>query len=136
MSAQCPKITPQLPSHGAPMSLARRPFRWATKGRTREADLFRATVRALTQHLGSEPSPAQALSIGQLGWLQVHLAKLNEAALTADGLTENRLGQLLELHRLFARGLRELGMKEAPAEREAWNDILARMGAPETGEDA
>lgn len=130
------KTTPPSPSHAAPIHLARRPLRWATKGRTKEADLYRATLRALAAHLGVEPSPVQALLIGQLGWLQVHLAKLNEAALTGDGLTESRLNQVMELHRLYARGLRELGMKEAPPERESWNAFLGSLGTSEDGDDA
>ncbi|WP_459677810.1 hypothetical protein [Acidisoma sp. 7E03] len=108
------------------------------KGRTREADLYRATVRALTAHLGDEPPPVQALLIGQLAWLQVHISKLNEAALDGVGLSEPRLNQLLELHRLYARGLRDIGLKQPDTDPQppSWNAFLGSLSTPDEGVDA
>jgi hypothetical protein len=142
MSAQCPnskpKTKPQPSLHGDPSKVARRPFRWAGKGRSREGETYRAVVRALTKQLGGEASAAQALLIGQAAWMSVHLAKLNASALNGDGLTETRLSQFMDLHRLYARCLRDIGLKELPPEQESWGDVLARLsarGTTDAGDD-
>jgi hypothetical protein len=48
---------------------AARAIRWSKNGNTREAQLYRATVSRLRQHVGGKPNHAQALLIGRIAWL-------------------------------------------------------------------
>jgi hypothetical protein len=106
---------------------ATRAIRWAKIGRTREAALYRATVRRLHQHVGGKPSQAQELLIGRIAWLQVHVARIDECAMQAGELSPHAVREYLAWSNSIAKMLSRLGL-EAPSSAEPSRDqVLAAL---------
>lgn len=90
---------------------AARALRWAKNGNTREAQLYREVVRRLRQHVGGSPNHAQALLIGRIAMLQVHLAHIDERAMAAGGLSPHAVREYLAWSNSIAKLLGRLGLK-------------------------
>jgi hypothetical protein len=115
MNAKLPMTT--TPSQRRPKrtDAARLPFRWAGASRTREGELYRRVVRQLVAHVGGRPSATEEYMIGQIAWLQVHLAHLNEAALKKGVLSNHAQREYLAWSNAYVRALARLGIKGAAA---------------------
>ena len=94
----------------------RLPIVWAGASRTKEGELYRATVRQLTAHVGGHPSAAEALMIGRIAWVQVHMAHIDERAMKDGGLSPHAAREYLAWSNSMAKLIGRLGMKAAPAE--------------------
>jgi hypothetical protein len=103
---------------------------WASVSRTKEGELYRATVRQLVAHVGGKPSPAEALIIGRIAWLQVHLAHIDERAMLDGGLSPHATREYLAWSNSLAKLIGRLGMKCARAEPSPrWVPYTARGAA-------
>jgi hypothetical protein len=90
---------------------AARALRWAKNGNTREAALYRAVVKRLRQHVGGSPNHAQALLIGRIAMLQVHLAHLDERAMQDGGLSPHAVREYLAWSNSIAKLICRLGLE-------------------------
>jgi hypothetical protein len=123
-----------LPRRSRAVDPAARAHRWAKDGRSREAALYRAVVKRLAAHVGGSPNHAQALIIGRIAWLQVHLARMDERAILDGGLSEHATREYLAWSNTVSRMLDRLGLVAAtPAidPMQALNAHFARRAAEE-----
>jgi hypothetical protein len=110
------------------------PFRWRKGGRSREGELFRRVGRDLRKHLGRPPSVAEGMLIDRIAWLQVHLARIDERALEAGGLSDHARREYLAWTGALCRLLRDLGLQpaaERPLSPEAALAAARAMLAPQ-----
>jgi hypothetical protein len=96
---------------------------------SKEGELYRAVVRQLTAHVGGKPSATQALLIGRLAWLQVHLAHLDQRAMSGTALSDHVAREYLAWTNTMTRGLARLGLDAPPTPRETVLQRLQREAA-------
>jgi hypothetical protein len=99
-------------------------MRWASTSCTKEGELYRATVRQLTAHIGGKPSAAEALLIGRIAWMQVHMAHIDERAMREGSLSPHACREYLAWANSCARMLAQIGMKAAPPGRTTLREYL------------
>jgi hypothetical protein len=90
------------------------PIQWTKTGRTKEGELIRRIRRMLIEHVGGQPSRAEALLISRTAWLMAHLAHMDERAMRDGGLSPHATREYLAWHGCVARALDTLGLKGAP----------------------
>lgn len=125
-----PDITPQPKRNPRRTDVSRWPMRWAKASRTKEGELYRATVRQLTAHLGGRPSVAEALLIGRAAWMQVHMAHIDERAMKDGGLSPHAVREYLAWANSMTRTLALIGMKPAPPRQPSLRDYLDGHASP------
>jgi hypothetical protein len=92
---------------------ATRALRWAKNGRSREAQLYRSIARRLCQHVGGKPNHAEALLIGRIAMLQIHLAHIDERAIQDGGLSPHATREYLAWSNTLAKLIGRLGLRGA-----------------------
>lgn len=113
--------------------IARLPFAWAGKANSREAELWRRTIRQLRGQI-TKPSAAQELMIARIAWVTVHLSKIDAAALQAGGLSEHQTDRYLAWSNTISRMLDRLGLKSPDVyedPQDALNQYFAHQRAGE-----
>jgi len=98
-------------------------------GRTKAARLLRDTRAELAGHVGGNPTAAQAMLIGRIAWLRVHLQKIDEGAMRDGGLSPHAAREYLAWSNTTAKLLARLGLKAAPAPQLTLAEHLARRAA-------
>lgn len=111
--------------------LSARPFRWVAAGRSHETALYRDCVLQLTRHLGREPSAAEAMLIGRLAWLHVHLARIDERALREGALSPHATREYLAWANSLARLLDRLGMRPPAPAKPSVQELLDAIHNPQ-----
>lgn len=111
---------------------ARLPFVWTGRSHSREGEMYRRVVRDLSRQIGGRPTPAQEMLIARIGWLAVHLARIDARALAAGEMSDHSRREYLAWSNTMTRTLAILGFQAAPAPPANLADYLAgRHEAPE-----
>lgn len=130
------EVTTPPPRRSRAADPSMRAHRWAKDGRSKEAQLYRAVVRQLRQHVGGKPSHAEALLIGRIAWVQVHLAHIDTRAMQDGGLSPHATREYLAWANSLAKLLGRLGMQPAAARPLTLAEIFASRAAQEAADDA
>ena len=94
--------------------------------RTKEARLLRDTRAELSAHLGGSPSATQRALIEQCAQLRLRLATMDRAFAEAGGaMTAHDSRTYLAWANSYARLLRQLGLRDAPAPVPTIAELLA-----------
>ena len=118
-----------------PRTAARLPFVWTGRSHTREGEMYRRVVRDLTRQIGGRPTPAQEMLIARIGWLAVHLARIDARALAAGEMSDHSRREYLAWSNTMTRTLAVLGFQASPPPPANLADYLAaRAGAAPDGE--
>lgn len=102
--------------------IGRLPFTWTGRANTREAELWRRTIRQLREQVGS-PGAAQDMLIARIAWVTVHLSRIDAAALQAGGLSEHQTDRYLAWSNTISRMLSRLDTNNR-LDRENPQDLL------------
>jgi hypothetical protein len=91
--------------------------------------MYRRVVRDLTRQIGGRPTPAQEMLIGRIGWLSVHLARIDARALAAGEMSDHSRREYLAWSNTMTRTLAILGFQAAPPPPANLADYLAARAA-------
>ena len=109
------KTDTPLPRRSRAIDPQMRPIRWAGKGHSREARLFRALRTELIGHVGGCPSAAQRALIDRCAMLQTHLARMDEKVFGQGEMSDHASRQYLAWANAVSRMLQALGLKPTKA---------------------
>lgn len=104
-----------------------RPIRWANKGHSREARLFRALRTELVGHVGGKPTAAERALIDRCAMLQTHLALLDERMFGSGELSDHASRQYLAWANAVSRMLQALGLKTSKPEALTADDSMRAL---------
>ena len=100
-------------------------------GRTRESRLLESTRKELVAHVGGSPSATQRALIERCAMLSLHLALMDEKALTNSGrMTELDSRTYLAWSNTLARTMKILGMKGNATKPPSLSDYIGAGEAP------
>jgi hypothetical protein len=133
MSAQCPKKRRET------AKALRREFGITIDGRSRQAQALRRFRAQLVEHVGGQPTVTEEALISSICQLRLRLLALDESFARLGRMTETDSRHYRGWVQSFHKALLDLGLKEPPAAKPSWNDVLASLSAPEgahEGDDA
>ena len=105
-------------------------------GRTREARLLRAIRAELTEHVGGHPSATQRIAIERAAALTLHVARMDEAAAVAGGMSDHARREYLAADSSLRRMLQLLGTQGKAQRSPTIHDLLASDRARGNGAEA
>jgi hypothetical protein len=104
----------------------------AIDGRSREGRFLRAYERALTDHVGGDPSIVQRALISRAARLALHLELMDERSLAGDHVfTVHDHNHYVAWSNALARLLGGLGLKSAAVRPPSLDEHLAALAAEE-----
>jgi hypothetical protein len=120
-----PELAAPLPKRTRAIDPQMRPIRWANKGHSREARLFRALRTELVAHVGGKPTAAERAIIDRCAILQTHLALLDERMFGTGELSDHASKQYLAWANAVSRMLQALGLKPSKPQAMTARESLA-----------